>query len=232
MKDSLLLSRRSRLEVCLMVFALIACAVALWWVLGREGFGESAEGGLSDGSLKPREVDTYWVYDVQDILEDGSVVVEEQRSERILEHRTLDGKTLQLIQFETGSAGAFHTEYLWEFEDATGIYYWLDPSDSPELPADLSEFELYFPLNAAIGTKVETPRGYTELLATGTQITVPAGRFFVNVAQVTYYEEDLPSFRERYSIAPGIGLVQFEYDEWVDDEWLLVSREVLRSFEE
>lgn len=211
-----------------MVFALLACAAAIWWVLGRE---VAEEPDLVGGSLKPRGVDSFWIYEVHDFMEDGSVVVEGQNRERVIEHRNVDGRRLQLIELESGQGDDSYVEYIWEFEDESGIHYWLDHNDPPQLPSDWSLFDLYFPLNVPIGKKIETSSGYTELLAINVQVTVPAGRFIGNTAQSTYYEDGNPDFRERYTLAPGIGLVQYEYDVWMDGEWRLESRELLRSFE-
>jgi hypothetical protein len=164
--------------------------------------------------------------------------------ERVVEVRRIDGVTAFRVEFlsdwRTLSERLLGTpldpesfSYFWEYYDEEGSYNFFEDFDNPQPPTSLADFSLTLPYPTQKGHQYQADGADYEVIAIDREVTVPAGTFQTVVYEITeqYSDDPMDKDRQRFFMAPGVGLVRWEMDVPNEDgRWVLDSRDDLFSF--
>ncbi|MEM0966747.1 MAG: hypothetical protein AAGJ81_11415 [Verrucomicrobiota bacterium] len=200
-------------------------------------------GWISAKEIQPRAEDARWDFTAY-YFEDGKQVSGGTSRETVVEVKKLEGKTIYRIELLTDWRTLFERlmgaeidpdsySYYWEYLSDEGSYNFWEDWEDPAPPSSLSDFALTLPFPTEAGHEYEADGLSYEVLSVDEEITVPAGTFEAVVYQMTDLVEDDAdaSMRERYYMAPHVGLIRYEYD-FMDGsgEWVIDTREDLFSY--
>lgn len=125
------------------------------------------------------------------------------------------------------------TSYFWEYLNEKGShdYSSYDTIDGSIEPQSLDDFNLSLPYPVEKGHTYAYEESKWEVIDTGVTVETPAGKFDnVYVYELTEESEDY-KMRMRFYQQPGVGLVQLEWDDFIDGKYTLASRDALVSYE-
>jgi len=192
-------------------------------------------------AIQPRTPDAGWLY-LSEYFVDGARDSFSTTREDVIQTKEIDGVTCYLVRltFDWRTLGERFIgqaleedsyDYFWEYFNEEGSYhYWVDGLNAPA-PAQLSDFDLtlQYPVDAGASYIADGSR-YT-VLDTARDLSVPAGEFSCVVYQVDSLDASDPDrSREHYYMSPGVGLVRWEIYYWVNEQWVLDSRDDLVNF--
>ncbi|MGE9290049.1 MAG: hypothetical protein ACQKBT_03610 [Puniceicoccales bacterium] len=209
--------------------------------IAAPGLG-AAESLPLEKSIQPRAEESRWDYSSYYFV-DGEVYSSGSSRERVVEVREIDGVTIFRVEFLMDWRGLFDRLvgtplnpedylYYWEYFDAQGSHNFSEDFEDPQAPTSLDQFSLTLPFPVEEGHQYVADSTEYEVVGVDQEVTVPAGTFETVVYQmVNFYSEDpMDKDRQRFFMAPGVGLVRWEMD--VADEqgrWVLDSRDDLYS---
>ena len=192
-------------------------------------------------AIQPRHAGAHWLYK-SGLIVDGKLQSGGTAQEKVVESLTIDGVTCYKVELlidyrsfmDRMSGVQLQPEdysYYWEYFDAKGSHHYdggeADPMPNPER---LDQFELTMPYPVEAGHRYEADGDSYKVLATAESIKVPAGTFECVVYEILIEDNDYRA-RNRYYMAPGVGLVRWEEDEPNGDEWMLAYRDELVKYD-
>ncbi|MBC2601373.1 hypothetical protein [Puniceicoccus vermicola] len=215
----------------------------LSWVL-------SASAALADGeeislaeAIQPRSEEARWDFSSYFFMGDQMVPGGTGR-EKVVEIREIEGVTIYRVEFLVDVRGFLDRlsgspldpdaySYYWEYFDEEGSHNFSEDWDDPQAPVSLEDFDLTIPYPVEKGVTYSFGDADYEVIDLDRKIEVPAGTFDTVVYQMVnrYSDDPQGKDRQRYFMAPGVGLVRWEMDV-VDDEgnWVLDARDDLFSY--
>ncbi|MGJ8638883.1 MAG: hypothetical protein ACSHYA_05780 [Opitutaceae bacterium] len=193
--------------------------------------------------IQPRANGANWVY-TSYLYEDGLRKPGGTTKEEVLEVKALDGETCYLVKLtmdwrtlaERLSGVELPEEdysFFWEYTNEAGSFKFTPDDVLPDNLKSLDRFEILLPYPAEIGYTYISEGDNYEIIDNDFSVSVTAGDFKCSVYQVTYLYEDAPqdSTRERLYVSPGVGLIRWEMDAYVDREWVLEMRDDLFRYD-
>ncbi len=194
-------------------------------------------------AIQPRNAAATWVYSSVYYL-DGTQHSNGATLEEVIEVKEVEGVTCYLVKLTMDwrsimdrlSGVQLSTEdydYCWEYFDENGSYNYSPEPEAPHQLHDLSGFELTLPYPVETGHSYIAEEVDYTVVDTEAAVKVPAGEFKCTVYQMLFEDTDSPedSTRERYYMAPGVGLVRWEMDNKQSGSWQLDSRDDLVKFD-
>lgn len=216
---------------------------SLVFVLSSLSFRAVADEVPLEEAIQPRTAESRWDY-TSFYFEGTEKVSAGTAKEHVVEVLEIDGVKVYRIEYIMDWRGLMDRlagtpldpedySYFWEYFDEKGSYNFNEDFDDPQPPQSLSDFELTLPYPAEKGQKYVSDETDYEVIAVNEEITVPAGTFLTTVYEMTniYSDDPADKDRQRYYMAPGVGLVRWEMD--VTDEngaWVLDARDELFSY--
>lgn len=193
-------------------------------------------------AIQPRTEDAKWVY-ISWWFEDGEKVRGGIVNEEVVETMMLEGKrcfniktTFDFRTPEEMSNGKELTKdnwfFNWEMLDEQGSYNFDVPEgDETARPGRLSDLELTLPYPVEKGHTHEAEDKAWVVLDTARKVTVAAGSFECVVYQCEFIEgEEEDWYQNRLYMAPGVGLVKYDYLHRKKGQWVLyASDELVRT---
>jgi len=192
-------------------------------------------------AIQPRTIDSKWNYssyyfEGDQVFSGGTaqeLVVEEREIEgvkifrvRLLTDWRTFGERLSGVPLDPES-----TSYFWEYSTEEGSFNFDEDFDEPAPPSSLSDFSLTLPYPTEKGFVYEIDGSQYEVIAVDFEVTVPVGTFETVVYEITNDGDSLEGDRERFYMAPGVGLVRWEMDvRGEDGEWTLEYRDDLFGY--
>jgi|AntAceMinimDraft_17_1070374.scaffolds.fasta_scaffold87198_2 hypothetical protein len=194
-------------------------------------------------AIQPRTAEGKWEF-TSVYFEDGTMIPGGTTTEKVMEFRDLEGERIYRIQLLndwrtlaerlTGQPiDPDSISYFWEYFNEDGSYNFSEDFDSPAPPESLSDFSLTLPYPVEKNYGYEADGVDWKVVEVDREITVPSGTFATVVYELSDVYEDDPenSTRERYYMAPGVGLVRWEMDlKGESGEWVLDMRDDLFSY--
>jgi len=121
--------------------------------------------------------------------------------------------------------------YFWEYVDENGSHNFAEEGGGKHTPKFLSEFELTLPYPVKKGHSYKAEGCHWTVLNVEKTVKVPAGTYQCVVYQAVYKggHEEMWS-RNRFFLAPGVGLVCLEIDFRKDGKWVLDTRDELMRY--
>jgi len=197
----------------------------------------------AEDSIQPRSPGSFWQY-TSYYFDGGQVFSAGTSSEKVVEFREIDGVRVYRIELTTDwrslserligvSLSEDDRSYYWEYFDEKGSHNFTEDWDEPAPPASLEEFALMLPYPVQDSFGYEADEITWKVVAVDREIEVPAGTFKTTVYEMTDdgYDDPEMDSRERYFMAPGVGLVRWEMDVKNESgEWVLDMRDDLFSY--
>lgn len=191
--------------------------------------------------IQPRAEDGRWLY-LSTYFEEGKKLPGGSSREEVVKSKEIDGVTCYLVKLTMDwrsildrLSGAKLMEedysYYWEYVDGKGSYNYTC-EDQRDVPASLEEFELTLMYPVKKGDTYKAEEADWKVIDEAAKVGVKAGEFACVVYQTIYVDEEFPeeSSRERYYMAPGVGLVRWEMDYKLDEKWVLDARDDLLEY--
>lgn len=207
----------------------------------EEVVGEAPTESAVLKAIQPRAEGGRWLY-ISAYFEDGKKVPAGSSREEVIETKEIEGQMCYLVKLTMDWRSLFDrlggtklTEddymYYWEYFNEDGSYNY-DSADRKDAPESLDEFELTLPYPVEKGHSYETEYDSWTVIDDAAKVSVQAGDFTCVVYQVIAEDKDFPeeSTRERYYMAPGVGLVRWEMDFKPGGKWVLDSRDDLIEY--
>ncbi len=168
-------------------------------------------------------------------------------TEEVIATKVIDGVTCYQIEitndYRTAEQRAANepmesgsVTYFWEYHNRNGSYDFsdYDTIDKSISPKSLDEFNLTLPYPVKSGFRYQSSSGKDwKILSTGAKVKTSIGVYECVVYQLTEMDAENPedSSRFRFYMTPGVGLVAFEWDEYINGRFSTWLREVLVGFD-
>lgn len=122
--------------------------------------------------------------------------------------------------------------HYWEYFNSKGSYHFAKWSDNKlQTPKKLTEFDLTLPYPVEKGYSYKFEGEEWTVLDIAKTLEVPAGSFECIVYQSVYKSENEDDWsRDRFYMAPGVGLVCLEIDFRENGKWVLDTRDELMKY--
>lgn len=215
-------------------------------IAGSACVAEEVKGGVPAEAkvLQPRALGAVWNYRIT-TYDDGRVASRGVGHEKVVDTIEIEGLKCYRVEifwdYRTAIqklAGAngdlMGKEFMWEHVDDKGSHEYYEEENDAKPPKSLSDFSLTLKYPVEKGVRYEVDEDKYEVLDTAAKIKVPAGEFECVVYQIASEDEDDPdfSFRDRYYMSPGVGLVRWEMESRnARGQWMLDERGDLRNYD-
>lgn len=197
---------------------------------------------MSDSkAIQPRAEGGRWSY-ISAYFDEGKQVPGGSSREEVIKVKEIAGEACYQIKLTVDwrslmdrLSGAKLSEddysYYWEYYNEKGSYNYTS-EDRNDVPQDLKSFHLTLPFPVKEGDTYKADDADWEVIDVAAKVSVKAGEFSCIVYQTIFVDEEFPeeASRERYYMAPGVGLVRWEMDFKVDGKWILDARDDLLEY--
>lgn len=192
-------------------------------------------------AIQPRAEGGRWSY-ISAYFDEGKEVPGGSSREEVIKVKEIAGETCYQIKLTVDwrslmdrLSGAKLSEddysYYWEYYNEKGSYNYTS-EDRNDVPKELKDFHLTLPYPVEKGHTYHADDANWEVIDVAANVSIKAGEFSCIVYQTVFVDEEFPdeASRERYYMAPGVGLVRWEMDFKVDGKWILDARDDLLEF--
>ncbi len=223
------------------IFFLSLCV--LWGNLfAEEAAKQDTFETLQEKSIMPRGEGAVWTY-ASYWFDEGEKILSGTVTEEIVQVLKLEDETCYKIKkvydyrSMTERLGGVKLteddmEYFWEYDNAKGSFNFAEWGGGSILtPKSLDQFSLTLPYPVEKGHTYKAEGGDWTILNVAEEVKVSAGTFTCVVYEVVYNEGDEESWaRDRFYMAPGVGLVCLEFDFREEGKWVRDTRDELMKF--
>ena len=159
-------------------------------------------------------------------FENGHRVLAGLAYEQVLEASEIDGVLVFRIRYHVDSRSILErlagrpvdmtdAFYFWDFNAAGGSYHYDQEDNTP--PTAIDQFELTLAYPVVAGQSYTAFESTYTVIDTNRRVSVPAGDFTCLVYEITDRWDD--TYRERFFVTPGVGLVVYESEFLENGTW-------------